>query len=156
MGNLIGIAADFLGLSKIKLAILAGGILIMVLLAGGIWFLWNKNQDLNRELGEANLTIQTMAEVIEQKKKDAEDIRTANQKLAETRRKNEEKIENLEIKLNALKLGYAGVHAPSETEAQVNKLIADQLRCIEITTGATTAPGEVNEMCPELMPQVEQ
>jgi hypothetical protein len=144
----------FLGISKIQLIIAAVALVAMLGLAGTCWFLWNQNQDLNKDLGAANLTIQTMAEVIEQKKLDAAEIVAANEALNKAKARNQEKIENLEIKLNALKLAKSAIENPPATQIIVNKLLKDQNRCIELTTGALTTTEEKNELCPELLPQV--
>lgn len=147
---MIGTLLDFLGLGKVKLAIAIVVLVVIAGLAGTVWWLYKDNKQLSKDVAQLEITNQTLMDELALKEIDIEAIKKANSKLRTIESKNREKIENLEIKLNSLKLGQSAISKPSETEQAINKDVADALRCLELATGALAIESDVlNSICPE-------
>lgn len=117
------------------------------------YFFYAQHEMKNMEQTIEAQKIQILSEttVIAQMKKDALDIKTANQKLSQIVQADQAQQNILETKLESLN-GTPTKNA-QQLQIAINQASANRTRCLALATGAAPLKNEVNKLCPQLLPQ---
>jgi ABC-type bacteriocin/lantibiotic exporter with double-glycine peptidase domain len=146
-------------LPAIRLALIA---VVVVTVAGGLWYVINLKADLatseanNRQLVEATRE-QNM--LIEQMKTDVSAIQQANADLQSQTERQRRDVEALSSKFSKRDFGALAAERPEAVEKSVNRGTKNALRCLELAAGApltdeeknAKTPMEANRECPNLI-----
>jgi hypothetical protein len=144
-----------------------GLLLIVLLIAGGFWYVTGLRADLavseenNKKMIEA---VEKQQEALESLKKDQEQIKELNNELNTTIKLQNKDMENLKDRFTTSAsgekrdFGKSAAAKPNSLERAVNRGTVNALRCLEIASGAplteleknATLPSEINKECPSL------
>jgi Tfp pilus assembly protein PilN len=125
----------------------------VILAMMGLYFVYSQHEikNLEQTIATQQIALQDQTLVIAQLQKDAADIKKYNQTIDQIIQDQNVQAQTLQNKLNSL------VGTPEEKAATLEKMINNaatlRVRCIALATGAIAKGGEVNKLCPQLLPK---
>ena len=145
--------------SIIRLAFI---LIILVLLAGGMWHITNLKADLaisesnNKQLETA---INEQVVLMNKMQNDIKVIQETNKQLAEQNERQKQDVANLANKFNKRDIGVLAAEKPAVVEKLINRGTKNVMRCLELASGAplndeeknAKSPTEANRECPSLI-----
>lgn len=145
--------------SIIRLAFI---LIIILLLAGGLWHITNLKADLaisesnNKQLESA---INEQVALMEKMQNDIKVIQETNKQLAEQNERQRQDVANLANKFNKRDIGVLAAEKPEVVEKLINRGTKNVMRCLELASGAplndeeknAKSPTEANRECPSLI-----
>ena len=145
--------------SIIRLAFI---LIILVLLAGGMWYITNLKADLaisesnNKQLETA---INEQVVLMNKMQNDIKVIQETNKQLAEQNERQKQDVANLANKFNKRDIGVLAAEKPAVVEKLINRGTKNVMRCLELASGAplndeeknAKSPTEANRECPSLI-----
>lgn len=137
-------------------------IVVAVSVIGFLWYFTSLRENLaiakenNKKLQESVTTQQT---VINQMKKDFEQIQRINRQLSKEVEERKKDVENLVEKFDKRDFGYIASQKPKLVENLINRASQNVARCFELASGAplndseknAKTPTEANNECPNLI-----
>jgi ABC-type uncharacterized transport system ATPase subunit len=145
--------------SIIRLAFI---LIILVLLAGGMWHITNLKADLaisesnNKQLETA---INEQVVLMNKMQNDIKVIQETNKQLAEQNERQKQDVANLANKFNKRDIGVLAAEKPAVVEKLISRGTKNVMRCLELASGAplndeeknAKSPTEANRECPSLI-----
>lgn len=137
-------------------------LVVIVLFAGGIWYVTNLKADLavsemnNKKLEDAT---KSQNELIETMQKDIAQIQKINSDLQVQNEKQKRDVDDLSRKFDKRDFGSFVASQPEKSEQLINRGTKNALRCIELASGAplndaekkAKTATEANRECPSLI-----
>jgi hypothetical protein len=148
------------GVTGVIKAIVA--LIIVVLIAGGLWYVSTIKADLavsqmNNKLLQDGIKAQQ--ELMEQMRKDIALIQSINEDLRQENEKRKQDVETLSSKFSKRDFGALAAERPAAIERLINRGTQNAARCFELASGAplnekelnAKTPTEANRECPSLI-----
>ena len=143
------------------------GILVSSLAGAGLYVMKLRSDNAILKANQIKLeeAVQDQQQLIEQQKKDFEDIMAANKKLDQQTQILQKEVANLDDKFSKINasgkqrdLGDLALKKTKPVEKVINNASDNALRCVEIAMGSpltekemnATKPSEINSECPSL------
>jgi predicted nuclease with TOPRIM domain len=143
------------------------GILVSSLAGAGLYVMKLRSDNAILKANQIKLeeAVQDQQQLIEQQKKDFEDIMAANKKLDQQTQILQKEVANLDEKFSKINasgkqrdLGDLALKKPKPVEKVINNASNNALRCVEVAMGSpltekemnATKPSEINSECPSL------
>ena len=143
------------------------GILVSSLAGAGLYVMKLRSDNAILKANQIKLeeAVQDQQQLIEQQKKDFEDIMAANKKLDQQTQILQKEVANLDEKFSKINasgkqrdLGDLALKKTKPVEKVINNASNNALRCVEIAMGSpltekeinATKPSEINSECPSL------
>ena len=137
-------------------------LLIVVVIAGGLWYLINLKADLaTSEANNVKLQDAMLAQnqLIESMQKDITQVQETNKALQEQNQKQKEDVDALSKKFEKRDFGIFASEQSTKAETLINRGTKNAIRCLELASGAplnqnelsAKTPIEANRECPSLI-----
>ena len=137
-------------------------VVVVAIIAGGLWYVINLKADLATSEANARQLVEATREqnlLIEQMKRDVTAIQQANTDLQAQAERQRRDVEALSSKFSKRDFGALAAERPEAVERSVNRGTKNALRCLELAAGApltdqekqAKTPMEANRECPNLI-----